>query len=95
MPPLALLLMMAVTVLTATALLALVGASVWPAALLATVLVAALAITLVAWLHGGRRWLSGAALLRAPLYVVWKLPIYLGFLRKRETVWRRTPRAGE
>jgi hypothetical protein len=51
--------------------------------------------TFVAWLHGGRPWLRPGALLRAPLYVLWKLPIYLGFLRRRETEWRRTPRAGE
>ena len=76
-------------------LLALAGASVGPTMMLGAILVAALTVTFVAWLHGGRRWLSGAALLRAPLYVLWKLPIYLGFLRKRETVWRRTPRAGE
>ena len=38
---------------------------------------------------------AGGALLRAPLYILWKLPIYLSFLKRRETVWRRPPRAGE
>ena len=94
-PPLALLLMMAGAVFVVTALLALTGASVGPAVTMGALLIVALGVTFVAWLHGGRRWLSGAALSRAPLYVLWKLPIYLGFLRKRETVWRRTPRAGE
>lgn len=94
-PPLALLLMAAGATLVVTLLLALLGASVAPAAVLAAMLAAALGVTGVAWEHGGRRWLSGGALLRAPLYVLWKLPIYLGFLRKRETEWRRTPRPGE
>lgn len=94
-PPLALLLMLAGAVLGVTLLLALAGASVAPAIVLGVALTAALGVTFIAWVHGGRRWLSGAALLRAPLYVLWKLPIYLGFLRRRETVWRRTPRAGE
>ncbi len=35
------------------------------------------------------------ALLRAPLYVAWKLPLYLGLLRGRETSWRRTRRDDE
>lgn len=94
-PPLALLLMAATAALVAAALLALAGASAWPALVLGAVLAAALGVTVIAWRHGGRRWLSGAALLRAPLYILWKLPIYLGFLRRRETEWRRTPRAGE
>ncbi len=94
-PPLALLLMMAGAMLVVTLLLTLAGAGIAPAVVLGVMLTAALGVTFVAWLHGGRRWLSGAALLRAPLYVLWKLPIYLGFLRRRETVWRRTPRAGE
>lgn len=94
-PPLALLLMLAGAVLAMLLVLGLAGASWWPAALLALMLAAALGVTFAAWLHGGRRWLSGAALLRAPAYVLWKLPIYLGFLRRRETEWRRTPRAGE
>lgn len=94
-PPLALLLMLAVAVLALLLLLGLAGASWWPAAVLALALLAALGVTFAAWLHGGRGWLSGAALLRAPAYVAWKIPIYLGFLRRRETEWRRTPRAGE
>lgn len=94
-PPLALLLMVAGAMLVVALLLALAGASIVPAAVLGVMLVAALGVTSIAWWRGGRRWLSGAALARAPLYIVWKLPIYLGFLRRRETVWRRTPRAGE
>lgn len=31
-------------------------------------------------------------LLRVPRYVLWKIPLYLGFARKRETRWRKTER---
>lgn len=93
-PPLALLLMLSGVTLAITAGLgALGGAGMAPAALLATVLALALGVTFLAWLHGGRRWLRGSALLKAPLYVLWKLPVYVGFVRRRETEWRRTPRA--
>lgn len=92
-PPLALLLMLAGATLAVTLALGLLGAGLGPALLLATLLTLALGVTFLAWLHGGRRWLRGSALLKAPLYILWKLPVYAGFLRKRETEWRRTPRA--
>lgn len=91
-PPLALLLMIATLILVATVGLSALGASTIPVATLATIYAASLLITFIAWLHGGRRWLRGTALLTAPLYILWKLPIYLGFVRKRETEWRRTER---
>ena len=92
-PPLALLLMLAGAVLVVTAGLALVGAGWLPAVVLAALLALALGVTFLAWLSGGRRWLRLTALLKAPLYILWKLPVYAGFLRARETEWRRTPRA--
>ncbi len=92
-PPLALLLMIATIVLAMATGLWAIGASIVPAALLAALYAATLLLVFVAWLHGGRRWLSGTALLSAPLYLLWKLPIYLGFVRRRETEWRRTERA--
>ncbi|MBN8814157.1 MAG: glycosyltransferase [Sphingomonas sp.] len=91
-PPLALLLMVATLVLAITLGLWAVGGSIIPAAMLATIYATALLLVFIAWLHGGRRWLSGTALLTAPLYILWKLPIYLGFVRRRETEWRRTER---
>lgn len=94
-PPLALLLLVTGFAVVALGIGAALGASVGPAILLGVGLLATLCVTAIAWLHGGRRWLTGSALMRAPLYVLWKLPIYLRFLRGRETEWRRTPRAGE
>ena len=92
-PPLALLLMLAGALLIVTAGLGWLGAGWGPAALLALMLALVLGLTFLAWLAGGRRWLRGGALLKAPLYILWKLPVYAGFLRKRETEWKRTPRA--
>lgn len=92
-PPLALLLMLASAVLVVTLALGWLGAGWGTAMTLAIVLLAVLALTFLAWLTGGRRWLRGGALLKAPLYILWKLPVYAGFLRKRETEWKRTPRA--
>lgn len=91
-PPLALLLLMAGAALAICSLCAWFGASMLPATILGALLALALALVISAWLLGGRTFLSGSALLRAPLYVLWKIPIYLGFLRKPEANWTRTPR---
>ena len=34
----------------------------------------------------------GTVLVLAPLYVLWKIPVYLGFLFRRQKAWVRTPR---
>jgi hypothetical protein len=53
------------------------------------------AATLVAWAAHARGVLPVRDLARIPFYVVWKLPLYLGLWRGRETTWRRTARDGE
>lgn len=45
-----------------------------------------------AWARFGRAYLPAAAMLSIPLYVLWKLPIYLNFVRRREKQWVRTER---
>lgn len=91
-PPLALLLVIAGVVLAALGLLWLMGASMTPAIALGAVLALALMLVALAWLAGGRAYVSGRSLLRVPLYLVWKLPVYLGFLRGPQSTWNRTPR---
>jgi cellulose synthase/poly-beta-1,6-N-acetylglucosamine synthase-like glycosyltransferase len=91
-PPLALLLMMAAAALVLQAALALLGGSVAALVTLGTLTATVLVLVAVAWLAEGRAFLSGGALLRAPLYVLWKLPLYTSFLRKPEANWKRTPR---
>jgi cellulose synthase/poly-beta-1,6-N-acetylglucosamine synthase-like glycosyltransferase len=94
-PPLALLMTLGIVLLGATALLALLGASWLPA----SVLFAAMALTTIAlgiaWAREGRSAVSGATLLRIPLYLLWKLPVYLKLVRGTQSEWVRTERAGE
>jgi len=46
-----------------------------------------------AWLNGGRKFASAAALLRVPFYLAWKLPLYLRLLvRGAPKDWLRTGR---
>lgn len=91
-PPLALLLFAAATVLGIAGLMTIIGAAVWPFLLVAGATTAALALVFVAWVAGGRAWLSAAAVLHAPFYVVWKLTMYRRFFLKPQTDWQRTPR---
>jgi cellulose synthase/poly-beta-1,6-N-acetylglucosamine synthase-like glycosyltransferase len=91
-PPLALLL--AISAVAAAVLfgLAVLGAGSAPVITLSTLLGVVLALVGAAWYFGGRTFLTAGALVRAPLYILWKLPIYAGFLRKPQASWTRTPR---
>lgn len=92
-PPLALLLGIGSVVFAGlVASTAITGAAA-PAAVLGGCLAAALVVTLTAWLLGGRSYLAPAALVRVPLYLLWKIPLYARFLRKPLAGWNRTPRA--
>ena len=94
-PPLALLFALSTLVLTMVAGLGILGGYWVPAFTLLGGMLAAGGATLLAWLCEGRAWLSLVALLRAPLYIVWKLPLYARFLIAPETRWVRTRRDGE
>ena len=50
---------------------------------------------LLAWWREGRSILPFSALLKTPLYVLWKIPIYVGFYINRQRGWNRTRREGE
>lgn len=95
-PPLSLFAML----LGATTAIALVLASLGvasPAPALFLLLLAAgcaLAV-LAAWSQFGRALIPLATLLGAPLYVLWKIPIYVSFLFRRERRWVRTERDQE
>ena len=94
-PPLALLMTTAAAALLALTVLAMVAGQevgTGPALTVAGALLCALALIVACWFTGGRTYLTAGAALRAPLYVLWKLPIYLRFLRNRSTQWTRTPR---
>jgi cellulose synthase/poly-beta-1,6-N-acetylglucosamine synthase-like glycosyltransferase len=94
-PPLALLMSLALLALAASALLALAGATAGPALLLAALLALTALLLGLAWARDGHATVSAATLGRIPLYILWKIPVYLRLVRKRETEWVRTRRKGE
>lgn len=92
-PPLALLFVLnAIAFLLALAA-TLAGAATWPLLVqIAAGIMAAIALGL-AWAREGRAFASGATLLRLPIYVLWKLPMYLGLVRRgAPKEWLRTGR---
>lgn len=95
-PPLALLL-----AIDAAALALLLGATLLGAPrapfLLALILVGlVVAGVLLAWSRHGREQVTAGTLARVPLYLLWKLPIYLKLVRSgAETQWVRTDRTGD
>ena len=69
----------------------------WPVFGLAAALTALGAISfalaiILAWFCFGRRLLSWRELLSAPLYALWKLPVYVAFFLKKRSGWVRTKR---
>lgn len=46
----------------------------------------------MSWYRFGRDQISGKALLTAPLYILWKIPMYIAFIVKPESQWVRTQR---
>jgi hypothetical protein len=62
--------------------LAFIGGLGWPVCVQIVVALVALIALAWAWVREGRRFASGTTLLRLPIYVLWKLPIYLGLVRR-------------
>ncbi|KQX20819.1 MULTISPECIES: glycosyltransferase family 2 protein [unclassified Sphingomonas] len=91
-PPLALLLLVDGAVLALLAGLVRAGAAPQPFVLLAALLGATAALLLLCWWRFGRDQLSAGRLLLVPLYVLWKLPLYLAAALRPERRWTRTKR---
>lgn len=94
-PPLALLFLIAACALVAAVGLAFFSGAVLPVALLVLSIVSASVATAVAWYREGRSTVGLRAMVTAPLYVAWKIPLYVGFLLSRQTQWNRTRRVNE
>nr|WP_298163858.1 glycosyltransferase family 2 protein [uncultured Pseudomonas sp.] len=91
-PPLALLTLVAVAAFVLSWLLFGLSGLLAPA-MIATVGVALLGVTiLLAWARCGREIISFMSLLYAPFYALKKIPLYLGFLLKRQVDWVRSKR---
>jgi cellulose synthase/poly-beta-1,6-N-acetylglucosamine synthase-like glycosyltransferase len=70
-----------------------IGARLWPALLLAAAIAVAFIALALAWHAGGSRFVTLAGLARVPFYLIWKLPLYLGFARGgAPKEWLRTGR---
>ena len=93
-PPLALFAILNAVALLAAALLTFVlSASWWPVAAQLFLLAFAWFAVFAAWMREGRDFISLGVLARLPLYILWKLPMYLGFARRgAPKEWLRTGR---
>jgi cellulose synthase/poly-beta-1,6-N-acetylglucosamine synthase-like glycosyltransferase len=94
-PALALLSVAGLVALTILVGIALLTKDVAPAVALGGIIAVAFSLVGVAWLKEGRAVMSGRAALSLPLYVLWKLPVYLRLFGNKETNWIRTKRPGE
>jgi hypothetical protein len=93
-PPFALLLLLDfVALMLGVAASWFAGAGLWPTLLLAAAIVVAFLALALAWRAGGSRFVTLAGLARVPFYLIWKLPLYLGFARSgTPKEWLRTGR---
>jgi cellulose synthase/poly-beta-1,6-N-acetylglucosamine synthase-like glycosyltransferase len=91
-PPLSLLMVAQILLLTVCAIWWLTGGSVIPAAILSVGGIVAATTVLLAWWKFGRRLISPKILFLLPVYVLWKIPIYLKLILAPERRWVRTER---
>jgi cellulose synthase/poly-beta-1,6-N-acetylglucosamine synthase-like glycosyltransferase len=93
-PPFALLLTLDVAALVwAVAVTSLTNAAQWPLLVLGSSIALAGGGLVLAWINGGSRFVSLSSLARAPLYLLWKLPLYVGLIRRGvPKEWLRTNR---
>jgi cellulose synthase/poly-beta-1,6-N-acetylglucosamine synthase-like glycosyltransferase len=92
-PPLALLVIINGTAFVLALAAVLVGSSVWPVTVQISIGILAVIALTIAWFREGRRFASASTLLRLPFYVMWKLPMYVGLVRRGAPKdWLRTGR---
>ncbi len=91
-PPLSALILVSGLVLAILIGWVLFDGSPFPAVVLGSAIVCALSGLTAAWLRFGRATLPVGTLLRTPIYVLRKIPLYLGFITKPQSDWVRTQR---
>lgn len=91
-PPLSVLSLAWVTACILATATAALGAIWWPVFVLAIAGGFMAIAVMLAWARFGRDVVSLREMCTIPLYVAWKIPIYLKFLLKRQKSWIRTPR---
>jgi len=92
-PPLALLLMTALAAVVLLASLAGIVAYWYPLFTVLGFLCLSLVSVLLAWFSGGHRWLKGTAITLLPMYLFWKIPVYLRYGLGHTATWVRTNRS--
>lgn len=94
-PPLALLMLLVVTVTACSALL-MASTGIAQPFWVAVVTLALLSSTvLLCWYRFGRNVIPLSGLLRVPAYVIGKIPLYATFLRRRQVEWIRSKREAQ
>ncbi len=91
-PPLSFLMLGLIALLGASGTLLAAGGSPWPVGVTLVAMAMMSAAIFLGWARFARRSVSLKSMLAAPLYILWKLPIYIGFVLRRETRWVRTER---
>ena len=93
-PPFALLILVdLIALMLAAAAAWAAGAKSWPLFPVAGSLLLAGTGLMLAWATGGSRFVTARCLARAPLYLLWKLPMYVGLMRRgAPKEWVRTRR---
>jgi cellulose synthase/poly-beta-1,6-N-acetylglucosamine synthase-like glycosyltransferase len=91
-PPLSFLMLGLIAILGASGALQLAGGSPWPAGVTLAAMMMMGTAVFAGWARFARHAVPLSAMLAAPLYILWKLPIYVGFVVRRETRWVRTER---
>ncbi len=91
-PPLAMLMAVAVVATAALTILVLAGGTALPLAMVVAALLSVAAILTLIWIRAGRNILPGAAIPTIARYILWKLPIYRGLIAGRQRRWVRTSR---
>ncbi|WP_254507406.1 glycosyltransferase family 2 protein [Anatilimnocola floriformis] len=91
-PPLSLLVMGNVAFCLLALIAWLCGSSAVPAIIAGSALLSIAGCVLLGWAAYCRQQIPLRALLLAPLYALWKVPLYVAFLWKRQQQWVRTAR---
>ncbi|WP_339693391.1 glycosyltransferase family 2 protein [uncultured Parasphingorhabdus sp.] len=94
-PPLAMLMLLSIFMLLGVSIIAFWSGYYAPLLVLLVSFFGAVTLLLVAWWKEGRDVITYKSLMRFPFYIMWKIPIYLGFFTSRQTGWNRTRRDGE
>jgi cellulose synthase/poly-beta-1,6-N-acetylglucosamine synthase-like glycosyltransferase len=91
-PPLSLLVLVVVVLLGISGALLIVSGTTIPFALALANLMLLFGAFLLAWLRFGRTVLSPFELACVPIYILWKIPMYLRFMVRKQVQWVRTRR---